>query len=637
MITLDWLEVTSFKSLREIRIEFPARGAVLIEGANESGKSTLFESAYFGLYGAGLVTEDNRRSLESLIMYGEESASVRLGLRTSDHSLRIERTIRRSGRNTAALTVHAAGAAPERITAVREVHSRVVEELGGLDGAALLNSCFVEQKKLGKLEDMGAAERRESLLRILNLDKLSRLDEQYRIRPADETAVRQGADRAAAARARQDEAELRVHAARLRASLDQRNRERVLQAVHHRENDLTALAERAAQLEQLRHIETRRALDPQHTELRERQRAIDHLLARRPKITTAGLAGAVALLLFMVIALLAGSQSAALAGGALLLGVGAAVRYSVVRTNRGIEAARDASVYLRGAVRHADVESARLRGSLALPPAANIEQALSTANREQGAAEHALAQLRADLAAAPVGADHGEPQDSGTPVTEDALEETEERLRDLAAQIRHLATTVPEPEALPDAALLEAEHAGAVHELEVRRHASTILAEARRRMVDRVLPETERNMTMILPLLTAGRYFHARITEDYRIDLWDEGAGRYVGKNVYSGGTKDQISLALRLAFAIASLPQEMGSSPGFLFMDEPLSSFDEERTGALVELITTGELAATFPQIFIISHSRSFNPGRFPHVIHMENGDIQYTTLGPAPMLARR
>ena len=634
MITLDWLEVTTLKSLRELRIQFPERGAVLIEGANESGKSTLFESIYFGLYGAGLVTEDNRRSLDSLIMHGEHSATVRLGLRTGDRTLAISRTIRRDKPTAAALTVTAIDGASERITAVREVNRRVIAELGGLDGAALLNSCFVEQKKLSKLEDMAAGERRDSLLRILNLDKLSRLEDQYRVRQADESAVRQLADRAEAARARRDAAVLGVHVTRLRAALDRRQRQHLLETTGQRENELMALTERVTQLGRLRRVEAQHAPEPQRAHLQERQRELDLLLARRPKIVLASLAGTAALLLITLVTLEAGSRLAALAGLVMLLGLGAAATYAVVRISARIETARADSVRLRQAILHADLESERLRAGLALAPGADIEQALSTANRAQGAAEQALAQLRTVLAAVPLGEDHVESMKPGTPVTEEALEEAEERLRDLVAQVRHLSPTVPDLDALPDAAHLETEHARAVRDMEVRRHAGDILAEARRRMVDRVLPETERNMTMILPLLTAGRYFHARITEDYRIDLWDEGASRYVGKNVYSGGTKDQISLALRLAFAIASLPQEMGASPGFLFMDEPLSSFDEERTGALVELITTGELATIFPQIFIISHSRSFDPGSFPFVLRMEYGGIRYTTLGQHPAL---
>jgi hypothetical protein len=64
---------------------------------------------------------------------------------------------------------------------------------------------------------------------------------------------------------------------------------------------------------------------------------------------------------------------------------------------------------------------------------------------------------------------------------------------------------------------------------------------------------------------------------DYRIRVWDPLAGRFVAKNLFSGGTRNQCSLALPLAFALATPPQELGVAPGFIFLDEPLSAFDAQ------------------------------------------------------------
>jgi hypothetical protein len=86
----------------------------------------------------------------------------------------------------------------------------------------------------------------------------------------------------------------------------------------------------------------------------------------------------------------------------------------------------------------------------------------------------------------------------------------------------------------------------------------------------------------LLPELTARRYWSVRLTPpdgnqdqfgqlDYRIRVWDRIAGCYVAKNLISGGTRDQCSLTLWLAFAVATLPHELGVAPGFLFLDEPL------------------------------------------------------------------
>jgi DNA repair protein SbcC/Rad50 len=147
-------------------------------------------------------------------------------------------------------------------------------------------------------------------------------------------------------------------------------------------------------------------------------------------------------------------------------------------------------------------------------------------------------------------------------------------------------------------------------------------------MIDRVLPGTEQNLRLLLPGLTAERYIEAKLDSEYRLSVWDAAAQRYVAKDIFSGGTRDQFSLALRLAFALATLPQELGTTPGFIFLDEPLSAFDHPRTAALVDLLTQGQIAKSFAQIFLISHSRSFDPDLFPYYVRMEEGRVAETNL---------
>ena len=164
--------------------------------------------------------------------------------------------------------------------------------------------------------------------------------------------------------------------------------------------------------------------------------------------------------------------------------------------------------------------------------------------------------------------------------------------------------------------------------IEVKRRAVRIVTGVRLQMVAKVLPNTERNLRFLLPLLTADRYHDARITEDYRIEVWDQTANSYVAKSIFSGGTRDQFSLALRLAFALATLPQELGTTPGFVFLDEPLSSFDSQRARALVDLLTRGHIAANFMQIFVIAHTRSFDPAAFPYHLRLEGGQVVESDL---------
>ena len=177
-----------------------------------------------------------------------------------------------------------------------------------------------------------------------------------------------------------------------------------------------------------------------------------------------------------------------------------------------------------------------------------------------------------------------------------------------------------------------------LEEREICGWATQLLRETHDRIARRVLPITERNMQPLLQQLTGGRYRDVRLTPedadgqsgemDYRIRVWDPAAGRYVAKNLFSGGTRDQCSLALRLAFALATLPQELGVAPGFIFLDEPLSAFDSLRAQALVELITTGTIAQQFNQVILISHQHAFEREAFHYHVRMESGQIVESDL---------
>ncbi|MSQ44134.1 MAG: hypothetical protein EXR45_08010, partial [Chloroflexi bacterium] len=157
-------------------------------------------------------------------------------------------------------------------------------------------------------------------------------------------------------------------------------------------------------------------------------------------------------------------------------------------------------------------------------------------------------------------------------------------------------------------------------DLEARRRATLILETTRKRMIDAILPDTQNQMAVVLPRLTANRYKFPRLDSDFKLEVWDERKNGWVRRSLFSGGTQDQFSLSLRLGFAIAALPREVGAVPGFLFLDEPLSSFDRDRTLALVDLLRgpDGPISSHFRQVFLISHSQAFDPQLFTHQIFL-------------------
>lgn len=143
------------------------------------------------------------------------------------------------------------------------------------------------------------------------------------------------------------------------------------------------------------------------------------------------------------------------------------------------------------------------------------------------------------------------------------------------------------------------------------------------KMLKSVLPKTMAYMQKILPILTMDRYHYAEIDdENYQLKVYTNFSEVPIEKKLFSGGTQDQLSLALRLSFAMATLPQNKGVQPAFIFLDEPLGSFDEERKRALVNLLTQGEVAEHFDQIFVITHV-PIEEDFFDRIIYVDNGRI--------------
>jgi DNA repair protein SbcC/Rad50 len=138
---------------------------------------------------------------------------------------------------------------------------------------------------------------------------------------------------------------------------------------------------------------------------------------------------------------------------------------------------------------------------------------------------------------------------------------------------------------------------------------------------NRVKPQVERYMGLILPVITSGRYKAVQLDEDYTVRVFDPEAGEFKPKEVFSGGTEDQLLLAMRLAFALALIPQAKGHNPEFLFLDEPLGSSDRVRREGILALLHQ-ELSQNFKQIFLISHVGDLE-AEADTIIQMDNGAI--------------
>ncbi len=142
MIVLRSVRCRDFKALTELEIHFPGRCAFLIEGANESGKTSLLDAVYFAFAGVGPGGVPARR----LVRRGADEAAVFVEFAGDDAFGVLERTIPGHGPATVRLKL-------ERRFQSREIETEaeVQEELAktfGLDTAGLARVSFLRELEL---------------------------------------------------------------------------------------------------------------------------------------------------------------------------------------------------------------------------------------------------------------------------------------------------------------------------------------------------------------------------------------------------------------------------------------------------------------------------------------------------------
>ncbi|GCF06694.1 AAA family ATPase [Dictyobacter arantiisoli] len=223
------------------------------------------------------------------------------------------------------------------------------------------------------------------------------------------------------------------------------------------------------------------------------------------------------------------------------------------------------------------------------------------------------------------------------------LASCEQTLREQEQQEQQLALQLATDGQRLDLAQTRAQMQQEERSYQTKKYGHLLLQEVEQRLLRKVLPRTELYMQQILPLLTGGRYHDVHLITDpeegivsggpFQIQVWDTAAGEYIPTSALSGGASDLLSLALRLAFAIATLPGDLNVAPGFVLLDEPLSSFDRGRAQALVDVVTGDILSQHFEQIILLSHSDAFDPALFPYHLYMDNGLIVESNLPVVPI----
>jgi len=224
----------------------------------------------------------------------------------------------------------------------------------------------------------------------------------------------------------------------------------------------------------------------------------------------------------------------------------------------------------------------------------------------------------------------------GVVFSEDLLEETETRRDDLRGMVsrvkaqieeaiarqREIKKFIEENKDIEEKTIMQEKNVALLRkELDVLKYALRGIEQTSESLRNRVKPQVERYMGLILPVITSGRYKAVQLDDDYTVRVFDPDAGEFKPKEVFSGGTEDQMLLAMRLAFALALMPQAKGRNPEFLFLDEPLGSSDKVRRDGILTLMHK-ELSQNFKQIFLVSHVGDLE-AEANSIIQMDNGTV--------------
>ena len=243
----------------------------------------------------------------------------------------------------------------------------------------------------------------------------------------------------------------------------------------------------------------------------------------------------------------------------------------------------------------------------ALTEMSQVMGRLEAAKSEQAAATHLNKTLTAQY--------DGDPTE---PIPQDGLEtprrgkgETAYELKRMERELDSLkssyAMALGEVRALGDPVVLGAKRGAMVDRLKdlTRQHealglALTVLAEADGEIAARFSPLLGQRAGYYIDRLTGGQY--KRVLFDKQLSPSAERAGESVSRDILylSGGTVDQIYLALRLAICDLTFPAEKACP---IILDDALISFDDIRLGRALTLLQ--EIAKDRQVILFTCHGR--------------------------------
>jgi DNA repair exonuclease SbcCD ATPase subunit len=636
---IERLEIRGFGKLSGLDLRL-AKGLNLIYGRNEAGKSTLqafIKAMFYGLKGGRPAGDGLPVPLKRFRPWGGGSYGGVMEYRLENGlAFRVERDFER---NTAELYDGHFNNITADFLSGRDKNLTFAEKQTGMNEACFERTVFVKQMETGLDQDGAAvlssrlanasetgyedvsfkkADRvlREALMNHVGTDRSS-------VRPVDRLNARLA--ELGAARASLKAAGMRVLHARTELQAARKTGEELLARKDFLERvkklvELRKLLEGRMAAESAMKDSVRRIREVE-AKLEEAARTADNpaAAARASLLPRPGdLPLPAALAAGSILALLFGHDSTPYAYGAaaLLLAAAAGLLLSSILRGRRREdkKARNASaagheerltqiMLLKDRQREL-YSKASLACGIRIGSLSELRQAAAEAEKSVAAYEAALEEGVKAVCGAyeskPAGLfDSGSLEEAIYDSSPEWLENTVEleseqvarSLNDTNLKIRELETLlkneqeddealqrIDEEEALLEERKAELEKTGAALKL-----AREVLREAGSEIRRSLTPALEKRMGSIAARLTGGRYTDLRVDESLSLKTVPPETGDVSGIGLLSGGTADQLYLALRLAMADVLAP-EGESLP--VFLDEVFSQYDDIRTGQALEFL---------------------------------------------------
>ena len=165
---LKRITLKNYRKYRDADIEIPT-GIMGIVGKNGTGKSSLIEAIGWCLYGSK-VSRTSKDQIKTIGIDKNENCIVVLEIMLGDDDVKVIRELR-GKTQTGHASIFVNGSAKPQVRGTREV-SEFITKRTGMDHVAFFTSVFAKQKELNSLSTKQPAERRETIMKLLKINKI---------------------------------------------------------------------------------------------------------------------------------------------------------------------------------------------------------------------------------------------------------------------------------------------------------------------------------------------------------------------------------------------------------------------------------------------------------------------------------